>query len=350
MDFKLFSTIFLLAIIVHGLILNVILAMFKRTRKLSLVFLNIFTFIFSVAILGRLLFVLNSYSDHNVFYFHSSFLLGLGPSIYFFYKFQLLQQPVFRKKDLKHFIPVLFEFVFVLLSTDIFLVENYDFIYIYEQILAQISFLLYSIFSFRMIAKYEFKFGQDKKSIWLKILQFIHYFGLSIWVGYVAVNLIFFAGSLEIYYFYPLYFYSSIAIYTIVYLYIFASEYICFERRLFSKNDLEKSAEIIKKALEKEKLFLTKNLKISEFSKKIKLSKNEISTAINQKYNKNFSDFLNEYRVNEAKKMLVSSNISSYTIESIAKNCGFSSRSNFNLVFKKSVGLTPSEFIQQEKK
>lgn len=56
---------------------------------------------------------------------------------------------------------------------------------------------------------------------------------------------------------------------------------------------------------------------------------------------KTFNQFLNEYRIGHARRMIRKSN---YTLASIAMECGFSNISNFNKQFKRISGETPSEF------
>ncbi|MCK7554673.1 AraC family transcriptional regulator [Chitinophaga sedimenti] len=57
--------------------------------------------------------------------------------------------------------------------------------------------------------------------------------------------------------------------------------------------------------------------------------------------------FLNEIRINEACKKIISGEFSS--ISSIAYNSGFNSAINFNRVFKKTTGISPSEYIREYK-
>ena len=61
----------------------------------------------------------------------------------------------------------------------------------------------------------------------------------------------------------------------------------------------------------------------------------------------NFIEYVNHYRVNEARFLLRSSD---RTILSVALECGFDSLRNFNRVFKKLTGQTPSEYRQTAKK
>jgi AraC-like DNA-binding protein len=58
----------------------------------------------------------------------------------------------------------------------------------------------------------------------------------------------------------------------------------------------------------------------------------------------NFFNFVNKYRVEEAKLLLLNSKKEHYSILGIANEAGFSSKSAFNTTFKKVTGQTPSDF------
>lgn len=76
----------------------------------------------------------------------------------------------------------------------------------------------------------------------------------------------------------------------------------------------------------------------------------QLSNIINNELKKTFPEYINEYRINTAKNILLSHKSETITIESIATDCGFGSKSSFNRAFKKySNNLTPSEFILQHK-
>lgn len=76
-----------------------------------------------------------------------------------------------------------------------------------------------------------------------------------------------------------------------------------------------------------------------------------VSQVINESYNKNFNVFVNEYRIKEARRRLMDiRNYGNFTIASIATSVGFKSNANFNLVFKKVTGITPSVYQMMAKK
>lgn len=76
-----------------------------------------------------------------------------------------------------------------------------------------------------------------------------------------------------------------------------------------------------------------------------------VSQVINECYGKNFNAFINEYRIKEAcRKLIDIENYGGYTIAAIAESVGFKSNANFNLIFKKVTGITPSMYQDIAKK
>ncbi len=111
------------------------------------------------------------------------------------------------------------------------------------------------------------------------------------------------------------------------------------------KIDLDEVSTSIRKleyCMNEEKLFTNSNLKSSDLSKKIGLTTHQFSQLLNDNLGKNFSLFVNEYRIEEAKKMLLKE--TSLTLEAIGYECGFNSKSTFYTTFKKIVGKTPAQF------
>lgn len=85
---------------------------------------------------------------------------------------------------------------------------------------------------------------------------------------------------------------------------------------------------------------------MTELSAALHLSERSISKAINICHNANFHQLLNEYRIRKVTAIMRSDAARTLTIESIAAQAGFKSRSNFIHVFKKTVGVSPSEYLK----
>ena len=111
----------------------------------------------------------------------------------------------------------------------------------------------------------------------------------------------------------------------------------------------ENYEEIIRKAriqIEKEALFKTGNLTLGMLAEKINTNTKYLSQAINGHLQINFTDFINEYRIKEAKRLLKAESASVLTLEAIGKQSGFNSKSAFYKAFKKATGYTPLQFVK----
>ena len=95
--------------------------------------------------------------------------------------------------------------------------------------------------------------------------------------------------------------------------------------------------------LEKEP-YLEPSLTIQELANQIKMPTRELSILINHHINQHFFDFVNEYRIQKAMKILKSADQTKLTILEILYQVGFNSKSSFNTYFKKYTNLTPTDF------
>lgn len=93
-----------------------------------------------------------------------------------------------------------------------------------------------------------------------------------------------------------------------------------------------------------EKPYLDPNLTLPQLATDLEIPSNYLSQVINETFGLNFFDFINQYRVEEVKAKIVDPKFDSYSLLGIAFESGFNSKSAFNRIFKKSTGLTPSEY------
>jgi len=100
--------------------------------------------------------------------------------------------------------------------------------------------------------------------------------------------------------------------------------------------------------MDEEKLFCDEDLSLGRLSEALEMSKNQLSQFLNTYYGKNFNCFVNGYRVDEAKKMLLEE--PKRQIISIAFAVGFNSYSAFHTTFKKMAGMTPAEFRRKNER
>jgi AraC-like DNA-binding protein len=92
--------------------------------------------------------------------------------------------------------------------------------------------------------------------------------------------------------------------------------------------------------METEKPYLT----LEKLAIQMRIPARLLSNIINRHFNCHFFEFINSYRIDEAKHMLSNQNQSDKTVLDIMLDVGFNSKATFNTLFKKKVGMTPSEY------
>lgn len=107
---------------------------------------------------------------------------------------------------------------------------------------------------------------------------------------------------------------------------------------------IEELAKTLSIHMETERPYLNEDLNLQLLSTECNLQQAHLSQVLNQHFNMNFYDFVNQYRVEETKKRLHSSDYDHLSVLGIAFECGFKSKSSFNRYFKKNTGVSPSEF------
>jgi AraC-like DNA-binding protein len=120
-----------------------------------------------------------------------------------------------------------------------------------------------------------------------------------------------------------------------------------------AKKSLTESLSItnkIEQLIKSEKIFLDPNLTIKQFAERLEMNLTEASKLINQYYHKNFNEFINDYRIEEARQILADNDQVSKTLSHVAQDAGFKSESNFYFLFKKITGNTPHQYRTQAQK
>jgi len=118
----------------------------------------------------------------------------------------------------------------------------------------------------------------------------------------------------------------------------------------FSQEQLDEYIRQIEDYITRSEIFRTRGLSINELAVDLKLPSRTLSQVINQHYNQRFTDYINTYRIAYFKKLVVSDDFKVLTLESLAMDAGFSSRSTFFAAFKKNTGLSPTDYINSLKK
>lgn len=106
-------------------------------------------------------------------------------------------------------------------------------------------------------------------------------------------------------------------------------------------------AEKIDGIMRTQQTYLNPELTLDMLAETLAIPAKDLSMIINRHFNLNFYEFINGYRIEEAKKRLLEPANKDKTITDIYLEVGFNSKSVFNTFFKKLVGKTPSEYRQQ---
>ena len=120
-----------------------------------------------------------------------------------------------------------------------------------------------------------------------------------------------------------------------------------YKKSALSEDDKEMILGKIKLEMGKNKYYLNHMASLEDLAKMIKYGKHHVSQVINEKLSRNFFELLAEYRVEEAKEILMADKENKITIENLADEVGYNSKSAFNNAFKKLTGKTPSEFREK---
>jgi AraC-like DNA-binding protein len=112
------------------------------------------------------------------------------------------------------------------------------------------------------------------------------------------------------------------------------------------QNEIEEWKNKILTLIDQERLYLNPELTLTDFAQRLHTHSKLISAVINEAFEKNFNDFVNEYRVNLFKEKVNDPKLKHLTLLAIAFECGFNSKSTFNRAVKRATGEMPSTFIQ----
>lgn len=116
-------------------------------------------------------------------------------------------------------------------------------------------------------------------------------------------------------------------------------------------NELKKDEilEKLEKVIIDERPYLNSELKLKDLSNLSGISSHNISQVLNQKLGTKFYDYINRFRIEEAKKLLIDPKYSNYSILSIVMEVGFSNSASFYRAFKKFTNQTPTQFLEKNK-
>jgi AraC-like DNA-binding protein len=103
------------------------------------------------------------------------------------------------------------------------------------------------------------------------------------------------------------------------------------------------------RALEVEGIYRDRDLSLNSLARCLGVAPHHLSQVINQRFQKNYPQLINEYRVREAKRILLADGEKDPKIITIAFQVGFNTLNSFNRAFKKQVGMTPTQFRKEHR-
>ncbi|WP_128543222.1 helix-turn-helix domain-containing protein [Larkinella soli] len=109
-----------------------------------------------------------------------------------------------------------------------------------------------------------------------------------------------------------------------------------------NNTDAERWLAKLEKVMIEKAVYKNPDLKLHELSREIQISGHQLSALLNEHLGKNFTTYVNEFRIAEACRMMTTE--PRFTLEAIGYEVGFNSKSTFFAAFKKIKGVTPSNY------
>lgn len=116
------------------------------------------------------------------------------------------------------------------------------------------------------------------------------------------------------------------------------------EKKLISDISLQEMKSVLIEVMNNQKPFLNPELSLFKLASQLDISSHQLSYIINKGFNENFYQFINRYRIEEAKKLIQDPKMQHLNLTGIAFEVGFNSKTVFYTTFKKNTNQTPSEF------
>lgn len=329
--------------------------------------LALFTFIFALELLNNCLRWSGWIQNRWLAHFHLAhfpFWLVYGPIVYIYVR-RVLTGRLFHPRDLLFAVPPL---IMAGLLREFYTLPGQRKITVMEQGLLSdyIQFPSYGIwivipimFAYAALTYYRFgpaRFPSWRKNLWVQgfvgsylgfIISFSAYIGL-VRLGWLDPSLDYFV-DLVIVLFIGLLLYFGIR-----YPGMLGPEY----RRVIPWGKYRKTglspvlsremAAKLRRIMDEEKPYLNTKLRMDDLAGLLGLSRNNTSQVINEHFDRSFFDFINEYRVETAKKLLLESDPETDTIAGIAFEAGFHSRASFYKAFRKFETYPPGEFFNRK--
>ena len=362
--------LFLLISALHGFLFCILILFSKNGREKSMLFINLLVLTISLNNIQSWIITKNFFIKYFFLdYVHIPWHFLIAP---FFYMFLIHYLEIKNKSKniLKIVIPVFILIITIRIGFVSFFSDKntIDIAHLFEKYTSYEE--IFSLIVSLIIFSYSFKILTKKEQLFTKILSFdnlkwiytcfkIGLFTYIFWIVALAITV-----ALDfkefIYSYYPLRIFTTILIYWLGYQAIIQLRLLKERKDLRKKlnfpttkvEEVEEQLDSEKKALfdkievllKEKKIFTEPKLSVDFLANELEVNSNKLSNCIKQFSDKNFNDYINEFRIELAKDLLINENYKNYTITSIGLESGFNSKSSFYHTFKKHTGLTPSEY------
>lgn len=345
---------YLISIIVFQAIFSFILLASQRNKDTFEKLISLYMFFISLHLSTKLTFLV-FLENHPIYYnVPTSFSFAYGPILYLATK--SLTEKISVKSFVMHFCPfVLTTISFMVILIQISLFKNHGFLDVYEVfVLSEIASLaIYPIISLRKLKTLNATINKDRIKF-LKLLSYIFIALVSLFFIIMILSQFGFYINARLTYVFFLVTSVSVVLFKIKTYqnpdYLKDSKTLDSEEQKYSTsnlsdNDLNNYKTKIESYFKSNKPYLDPELTLLQLSKRLDIPKHHVTQVLNTGFNKNFYQFINEYRV-DAVIQKMSNTKQNENIIDIAFSCGFNSKSTFNTYFKKVTGKTPKTFKQ----
>lgn len=284
-------------------------------------------------------------------------IMPLGPLVYLYVRALLNPAREFTRNERLHFAPTLLDIlpnilaVFFILGAILRIEIQFSFgefsdsYQKYLDIPRWISLTVYVTMAARLLKPH---INQGKKHIkWVK--YFVGCFAIfqGVWLLHLVPYIVpsFSNRLLEVVGWYPLYIPIVILVYWLGINGILQSRS-AFEVSPNSLTDGEADKLLyqLQQTIQQDQLFLNPSLSLGQLVKQSGIPQKKISAVLNQHEGKSFNEFINEFRVEEVKRRLITPDHQHLTMVGVALECGFNSQATFQRVFKSVTNQSPREF------
>jgi AraC-like DNA-binding protein len=217
-----------------------------------------------------------------------------------------------------------------------------------------IQFLIYNIFSLKIISEYRSKLKllvSSTHRIFLSWLKFVIVGFMVSWIINLGVGLLYFFHVPVNFNPSSISFAAFLIFFNVMFfkgwnqsdLFSGVEESKKNQTTTLTQKETDLLLEILYKHIELERPYLDPELSLKKLSENVSIPVRQLSQLINENSGSNFYDFINSFRIEMAKKQLIISE-KEKTVSEIFYESGFNTKSSFNTAFKKETGMTPTEF------